>query len=55
MGLEAFEKFINPKPKNGVIREQVKKEKKAAKKEKREFFEKKKAEKKASAISNKIY
>ncbi|MEI6312759.1 MAG: hypothetical protein WCP57_10915 [Bacteroidota bacterium] len=55
MGLDAFEKFINPKPKNGVIREQIKREKKAAKKEKREFFEKKKEEKKAASIFKKIY
>ena len=55
MGLEAFEKFINPKPKNGVIREQIKKEKKAVRKERKEFFEKKREEQKAASIFKKIY
>lgn len=39
MSKEAFEKFINPKPKNGVIREQIRQEKKKAKQEKKAFFE----------------
>jgi hypothetical protein len=54
-GLAPFEKFINPKPKNGVVREEIKQLKKVNRMEKREAFEKRKEEKKQAYIANKIY